>query len=69
MGGGRGERRDVRWGFGRGGEVEGGGAGVVYVGVCLVGRWLKAASGGFGSVVVVLVVRRERNGRRKVGRR
>ena len=29
--------------------------------------WLKADSGGFGSVVVVLVVRCARRGRRKVG--
>ncbi len=42
------------------------------MGVCEVGRWLKDASGGWGSVVVVLVVmvvRRARSGRRKVGGR
>lgn len=67
MGGGRGERRD-RW-CGR----CGGGCGwleIDFVGVCEAGKWLKDASGGFGSVVVVLVVmveRRARRGRRKVG--
>ena len=39
------------------------------VGVCFEGRWLKADSGGLGSVVVVDVVRWARRGRRKVGGR
>lgn len=40
-----------------------------FVGVCEVGVWLKDASGGLGSVVVVTVVRRARRGRRNVGGR
>lgn len=69
MGGGRGERRVRRWGRcgGRGGG--GGGLEMVFVGVWDVGAGLKDASGGFGSVVVVQVVRRARRGRRKVGGR
>lgn len=53
MGGGRGERRIRRCGRCGGG---GGGLGTEFVGVCEVGAWLKDASGGLGSVVVVVVV-------------
>jgi len=67
VGGGRGERRVKRWGFG--GLGGGRGDGRVVVGGVLVGRVLKADSGGLGSVVVVVVVRWAWSGRRKVGGR
>ena len=44
----------------RGGGGGGSGDGIEYVGVCPSGATLKAASGGFGSVVVVLVVNQAR---------
>ena len=68
VGGGRGDRVE-RWGCfrGKGGGCEG--VGMVWVGICFEGRWLKADSGCFGSVVVVDVVRWARRGRRNVGGR